>query len=186
MLFKLGDISYSCRTACGNDLCQLFHLIFKPCRKNSQTHYLNKSDILLLDMMQLAVRVVNSERMLLGRDVISQHQIQLIAFIVSACNGGYCVVRLAVCFGKYKCRFICIASPCSEYLISKLHQPAGIIAAQTDNGHRPLYSAYGNIFEALYCIFLFNGSSRHGKGIVSALKMLMAENRTANNGKVGI
>ena len=55
---------------------QRCHLIFQTCRQYGKTHNLDQTDIFFFDMMQLCMRMIYAKRMLLGRDVVAQHQIQ--------------------------------------------------------------------------------------------------------------
>ena len=71
-------------------------------------------------------------------------------------------------------------------MVGKLCKPFGGLAAEPDNGHRPLNSACLYVLIALYGVFLFNGSFRHCKCIVSALEMLVAEDRAAYDRQVCI
>ena len=45
-------------------------------RQYRKPHHLDQSDVLLLDVMQFGVRMVDAEWMLIGGDVVSQHQIK--------------------------------------------------------------------------------------------------------------
>ena len=59
-------------------LRQIGKLLFQSGREHRQTHDLDQTDIFFLDVMQLRVRMVNTKRILIRRDVIAEHQIQLI------------------------------------------------------------------------------------------------------------
>ena len=85
---------------------QLGHFLLQAAGQNGQTHDLDEADIFLFDMVQFCVRVEHAQRVLLGGDVIAQHQIQLIFAVPHPGDGGDGVVRLAVGLGKDEARFV--------------------------------------------------------------------------------
>ena len=62
-------------------------------------------------MMQFCMWMIDTQRMLLGRDVVAQYQIQFKIISTSACNRCDRIVWLSVCLGIDECILIGIASP---------------------------------------------------------------------------
>ena len=93
-------------------ILQKLHLLFQTGRKDRKTHYLDKADVLLLDVMAVLMRMVNAQRIFPGRDVVPEGQIQLKGIAHFSGNRSDGVVGLAVCLGKNKGSLIGVASPC--------------------------------------------------------------------------
>lgn len=90
---------------------QLCHLALLTGRQHSQTHHLDQANVFPLDMMKLFMRMVYAQRMLLGSNIIAQHQIQLILLPSFSRNGSDGIVRFSVSLRIDKGCFIGIASP---------------------------------------------------------------------------
>ena len=130
--------------------------------------------------------MIYAQRVFLGGDVVSQHQVKLVHIAVLAGNGSDGVVRLAVSFRKDESSLIGVASPLGKDNVCQLHKSACVGVSEPYNGHGPLYSSHCNIFKALYLVFLFDICLCHWKGVVSALEMLMAQDRAAYDRQICI
>ena len=157
-----------------NVFFQKFDLVFQAGRQNCKSHYLDQTDVFFLDMVVLCVRMVNAERVLLCRNIIPKRQIQFVHTVFHSCNRSDGIMRLSVCLGKDKCRFICISSPCFQYMIRKVDQSLFILMTNSKYGKRPLHDSGLYIFITRDCHFLFNRCFCHGKRIMASLEMVVA------------
>ena len=137
-------------------------------------------------MMKLGVRMENSERMLVGCYIVSQNEVKLIKLAAAAGYRSYRVMRAAGGFGKYKRRFVGISAPGSKYAVGKVNKAVGISTLQSYNRHRPLDNTCRNILKAAENKAAFYRCLCHCKFIISALKMVVAEYRAADNGQIGV
>ena len=131
MLFKLRigtDI------ASGKDrLRQIGKLLFQSGREHRQTHDLDQTDIFFLDVMQLRVRMVNTKRIFIRRDVIAEHQIQLVEIAVLSGNRRDRIVRFSVRLSINKSILIRIAAPCTQHLFTQINQAIRILGTGPQN-----------------------------------------------------
>lgn len=104
-----------------------------PRREHRQTHDLDQTDIFFLDVMQLRVRMVNTKRILIRRDVIAEHQIQLIEIAILSGNRRDRVVRFSVRLGINKGILIRIAAPCTQHFFAKINQAVRILGTSPQN-----------------------------------------------------
>ncbi len=98
-------------------------LFLEPGGQNGQAHHLDQADILLFDVVELPVGVIDSQGVLLGGNVVAQHQVQLVSFAPPPGDGGYGVVRLAAGLGEDKGLLVGIAPPCGEDFVRQLNEP---------------------------------------------------------------
>ena len=169
------------------DSClQRFHLSFQAGRKYRQPHYFDQTDIFFLYVMQFCMGMIYAQGMLLCSDIISQHQIHLKIIASFSGYGSDGVVRFSVCLRKDKCRFIGVASPRQKDPIRQLDQAVGIRSADADHGHGPFHNACLYVLKSRNRQFRLHRSLRHGKFIMAALEMIVAQNGTAHNGKIRI
>ena len=162
------------------------YLITKPCGKNGKTHYLNKTDVFLLYIMYIGMRMVNTERMLLGSDIVTKNQIKLKFSVAESGNRRYSIVLLSVSLCKYKGIGVTVTAPSNKYLISKLAKRLSVRAAKSDYRHRPRNDSRLNVFIARKLYICFNRRFCHCKGVATTLSMIVREDRTAHNRKIGI
>ena len=119
--------------ACKDGRLERIHLFFQAGGQHGKSHNLDKPDVFLLDMMQLRMRMVDAERILLRGDVVAQDEIQLIVVAAAARNRRDRIVRLAVCLGEDKRIRIRVAAPCAENLVREVNETRAVCAAQTEN-----------------------------------------------------
>lgn len=129
-------------------ILQKLHLLFQTGRKDRKTHYLDKADVLLLDVMAVLMRMVNAQRIFPGRDVVPEGQIQLKGIAHFSGNRSDGVVGLAVCLGKNKGSLIGVASPLIQDMLCQVDEPCLVLAADTDDGQRPFDDACLHILVA--------------------------------------
>ena len=137
-------------------------------------------------MMILVVRVINAKRIFLCCYVVTKCKVKLIGVVDLSCNRCNRVVLFAVGFRKYKCRFVRVGSPLFKNYIRKLDNSVAVLAAKSDNRKRPFNYARFNILKALDCKMLFNRCFCHCKGIMTALIMVVREDRAADNRQICI
>ena len=169
-----------------NSLLQICHLFFKSCRKDRTAHHLDQSDVLLLDMVLLRMRVKDAQRILLCRDIVPKHQIQLIAAVSSArdrCDGA---VLLPLCLRKNECRLICVGSPGLQDSVRQVDDSGRLLPVQPDHRHRPLHDAGPDILISSEGQLTLNPCLCHREFIMSALEMFMRQNRSADNREIRI
>ena len=68
----------------------------------------------------------------------------------------------------------------------QLRQPFGVGASQPDDRQRPFDDTRGDVGISLYLKAPLHLRLFHGKGIASALKMIVTEDRAAHNRQIGI
>ena len=132
------------------------------------------------------MRVINTERILLGSYIVSQNEIKLVIPVSHSCDRCYRVMGLAVCLCKYERSFVCITAPCCQYLVSKINNSFLVGAAEPYNRHRPFNYTCRNILIAPEAQLRFDRSLCHSKGIVAALEMLVRKNRSAHYRQISI
>ena len=161
-------------------------LVPQPGGQHRKTHDLDEADVLLLDVVQLLMGMVDAEGILLRGDVVAQHQIQLKLSLPHTGDGGDGVVHLAVRLRENEGRLVRIAPPRGEDAVRQLHQALVVGAAQTDHGHGPLDDARLHIREVPEDHRLLNRRPLHGEGVAAALKMVVAQDGAAHDGKIGV
>ena len=138
------------------------------------------------DVMQVCVRVVYTQRVLLCGDVIAQCQVKLVQTVVHSGNRGDGVVRLSFCFCIDEGFLIGIASPGLKDVVRQINDPVFIISLETDDRERPLYNAGFDILEAFHLKCADYRRFCHCKGVITALEMVMAQNGAAYDRQVGV
>ena len=118
--------------------------------------------------------MVDAQRMLLGGDIVPEGQIQFIRIAHFSCNRGNRVVRFPVGAGEDKGIFIRVATPAVQHMGSQVNEPVLIFVMDSKYRQWPFYDACFHIFITRNGDRKFNGCFRHGEGIISALKMVMA------------
>ena len=130
--------------------------------------------------------MVDAQGMLLGGDIVPEHQVQLVVAAAAAGDGGDGAVGHAVGLGEDKGRLVGIAAPSGKDLIGQLHQPVLVGAVQPDDAHGPLDDAGLDILEPGEGQLLLHRGELHGEGVVAALEVLVAQDRAADDGQVGV
>ena len=150
------------------------HLTLQAGGQYGQTHNLDQTDVLLLDMMQLCMRMIYTQRMFLSSDIVTQHQIQFELVSALSGNGSDGVMRLVIGVGIDKCLFIRIFSPLVQDHICQCNDTVSIRTAETDHGHRPCHDTGIHILETGYGERSLYRSFRHGKLVMATLEMIVA------------
>ena len=187
----LGVLLQGFRVLCGGQVSyqhigKVEQLLLQAAGQHSQTHHLDQADVLFFDVVQLCMRMVHTQRMLRGGDVVAQHQIQLILAVPHPGNGGNGVVRLAVGLGKDKATLIGVAAPCGQQLIGQLHKARVILTGQADAAHGPVYNTGLHVLKAGEHPSLFNGCLGHGKLVVAALEVVVAQDAATHDGQISV
>ena len=97
--------------ACHNGFAQTFKFTFQTCRKHCQAHNFDQTDVFFLDMVQFRMRMINTQRMFFGRNIIPQNQIHLIHITTFSCDRGDGIVWFSVGFREDKCCLVSVSSP---------------------------------------------------------------------------
>ena len=92
-------------------------------------------------MVQLSVRMIDTEGMFVGRNIVAKHQIKLVILPAPAGNGGNGVVGRVIRMSDDKGGSVRIAPPAAENFVSQFNKPLLLCTVQTDNAHRPLHNA---------------------------------------------
>ena len=150
------------------------HLALQAGRQYRQTHNLDQTDVLLLDMMQLCMGMIDSQRMLLCGDIVTQHQIQFELVSALSGNGSDGVMRLVIGVGIDESPFIRIFSPFIQDHICQCNNAVGIHTAEADHRHRPCHDTGIHILETGYREGFLYRSFRHGKLVMPTLEMIVA------------
>ena len=161
-------------------------LLLQAAGQHSQTHHLDEADILFFDVVQLCMGVVHTQRMLRGGDVVAQHQVQLILAVPHPGDGRDGVVGLAIGLGKDKAALVGVAAPSSQQLIGQFHKACVIRTGQTDAAHGPVHDTGFHVLKAGEHPRFFNRSFGHGKLIMAALKVVVAQDAAAHDRQVGV
>ena len=171
----LGNLLIAADIFSGKDIVlQKFHLTLQACRKDCKSHNFDQADVLLLDVMELCMRMVNAERMLIGCDIVAQSQIKLIEIPAFSGDRGDRAVWSSVCLSKDEGIFIGVAAPFIQDVLGEIYDALCVRALKADHGERPFYDPCGYILISLNRKVLDDRSLCHGKGIVSALEMIVA------------
>ena len=125
--------------------------------------------------------MINAKRILFCCNIVSKCQIQLKSISHLTCDRRDGIMRLTVCLCKNKCSFVCIASPVFQHMCRQIDQSLLIFTPDTQNRKRPFHDTGFYIFISWNRHMLLDLSLRHGKCIMSALEMIMAQDRTTNN-----
>ena len=165
---------------------QKLQFFFQSCRKNCQTHNLDQTDIFLFDMVILCMRMINTKRIFLCCNIVSQCQIQFKHISDLTCDRCDRIVRFTVCLCKNKCSFVCIASPHFQYMCCQFYQTIRIFVTDTEYRKRPFYDSRFDIFKSWNSYGFLDRSLCHCEGIMSSLEMIMAQDRAANDRKICI
>lgn len=110
---------------------------FKLRRQNRKSHNLNKADVLFFDVMILCMRMVNTERAFVRRDVVAQCQIEFERIAHFSCDRRDRVVRLSVSLGEYKRILIRVTSPAVQDMLARSISRFSSLwrIRMTDSGH---------------------------------------------------
>ena len=127
----------------------------------------------------------HAQRMLVGGQVVAQHQIQLVPAAFHARHGGDGVVGHAVGLGIDAAGRVGIAAPGCKHLIRQGDHLVAIVAAQHDAAHRPvghprLHRSGGRLQSEAHA------GAIHGKYVAAALEVVVGEDGAADDGQVGI
>ena len=123
----LGKHLVAADVRAGKDgLFQIRHLAVQTGRKHRKAHHFDQADVLLLDVVQLRMGMIHAQRMLLGGDVVAQHQIQLIVVAALSGNGGDGVVGLSIRFRIDESRLIRVAAPFFQNHIRQGDDPIAV------------------------------------------------------------
>ena len=117
---------------CGSEVG---HLLFESARQNRQTHDLDQTDVFLLDVVQLLMRMIEAHRMFWCGQVVAQHQIQFVLAISHSGNRRDRVVRLAVGFREDHRVGVRIAAPLGENFARQLAELVFIFRRSTVIGY---------------------------------------------------
>ena len=126
--------------------------------------------------MELCMGMKYSKRMLLGRDIVSQNQVELVFIPPLSGYGSDGIVRLSLGFRIDKALLIRVSAPRLQDPVSQFYDPVSVSAGKSDDGHGPLHYACCHIAKARDGNLLLHRRLRHGKFVVSALEMIMGEN----------
>ena len=99
---------------------QIKQLLLQAAGQNGQTHDLDEADVLFFDVMILCMRMVNTERAFVRRDVVAQCQIEFERIAHFSCDRRDRVVRLAVGLGVNECRLVRICAPLAKDVVRKI------------------------------------------------------------------
>ena len=124
--------------------------------------------------------------MLLGGDVVAQHEVQLKRLPAPPRDRSDRVVRLAIGFGEDKGILIGVAAPRAQNAIGQLHEPRRIGTRNPDHGHRPLDDPGAHILKALKLHGPLNLGALHGELEVPALEVIVGQDRSAHDWQIRI
>ena len=161
-------------------------LVLQPGGQHCKAHDLDQADILLLDMVEFGVGVVQAQRVLLGGQVIAQHQIQFKLPVPHPGDGGDGVVGDAVGLGQDHRRLVGVAPPGDQDPVGQFHQPLRLGRADPDHRHGPLDNAYLDVLKAGEGHRGLHGGLLHGEGIAAALEVVVGQNGAAYDGQIGV
>ena len=137
-------------------------------------------------MVKFSVWVIYAKRMFLCREIIAEYQIKLIIGASSSCDRCDRIVWFTVCLSIDDCILIGVSSPCNKDLVCQFNQTLLIAACDTNHGHRPLYDAGLHIFESCESNLFLDRCLFHCECIMSALEMIMTQNRSTDDRKIRI
>ena len=153
---------------------QKLHLLFQSCREYGESHNLDQSDVLFLDVMILCVRMIYAQRMLLCGDIVSQRQIQLEDVPLLSGDRSDGIVRFPVRLRVDEGVFVGIASPCLQHMCGEIHQALLVFVTDAQHGQGPFHDSGFHILVSGDDYRLLDLRLRHGKGVMAALEMIVA------------
>ena len=165
---------------------QILQLLPEPRREHRQSHYLNETDVFLLDVVKLRMGMEHAQRMLLCGDVVPQHEIQLEMLPPLPGDGGNGGMRYALGLREDEGTLVRVASPLRENPVCQLRDPLCVRAGKTDHRHGPLHHTGRHVLIARHREASLHRRLGHGEIIVSALEVLMGQDGAAHDGQVRI
>ena len=180
------------------------HLAFQAGRKDGEAHDFDEADVFFLDVVELRVRVVDAEGMLLCCDVVAQDQVEFPDISVPAGDRGDRVVRhahdgrclgarsgagplrLLLRLGEDESVRIGIAAPGSQDVVREGDDAGAVGAVQAYAGHGPLDDAALHVLEAGDGEGALDGRLLHREGVAAALEVVVCEDRAAYDRQVRI
>ena len=169
-----------------NSLFEVRHLAEQPCGQDRHAHYLDQADILFFDMVALCVGMINAKRMLLSSDIIAEHQVELIVVTALSRDWSDRVVRRAVRERVDESVLIRISAPGVQYVVGQRDDAVRVRPAEPDAGHRPVHDTAGDVLKSLHREGPLHRRLGHGKIVVSALEMVVAQDRSAHDRQVRV
>ena len=170
--------------AAQDGVLQRLKLGLKPRRQHRKPHDLDKPDILLLDMVQLRMRVEHAEGVLLRRAVIAQDEVKLIAHAVAPRDGRDRIMRHAVRLRDDAHGLVVIIAPDAGDAFGQIDDAVRVRTIEPQHRHRPLDDAHLDVREAVEEGHALDARLRHREHVQPALKMLVAQYRAADDGQV--
>ena len=152
--------------------------------KDEQTHDLNEADIFFFDMVQISVGMKEAQGVLIGGAVVAQDEVEAIDAVLFAKGGGDGVVGL-IGVGDDVCVEVGVCAPGGEHGFGEIEERLFVLAAQADAAQGPVDDFGLNAVDG--CAKGGEGGSLvHGEGVATTLKVVMVEDRAADDGEVGI
>ena len=100
---------------------KIVKFLLEPRGEYGKSHYLDETDVLLLEVVVFRVRMVNTQRMLFRGYVVTKNKIQFeFAVLVHACDRSDGVVGNAFCLCENKRVFISIIPPGRKDVIGEV------------------------------------------------------------------
>ena len=130
--------------------------------------------------------MVHAHGMLLCGDVVPEHQVELIELPAHPGDGRNRVVRRPVGLAEDEGRLVRVASPGLQDVIRGVRHLGRVLSLETDHGHGPAHHACRHIRISGQGEVSLIGSLRHGKHIISALEMVVAQDRAAHDGQIRV
>ena len=127
-----------------------------------------------------------AERMLLCGEVVPQHKVQLIKVSPPSGDRSDRIVRNSVCFREDHNGFIAVLSPAVQDALRQFCESCPVRPGDPYYRHRPLNYACPDVLIAFEGELRFHFCLLHGKGISSALEVIVGKDRSADDGEVGV
>ena len=161
-------------------------LRLEPRGQHRQAHDLYEADVLLLDVVQLRVRVVDAQGVLLRRDVVAQDEVQLVVRTPAAGDRRYRVVRLALRLREDEGLFVRPAAPELQRAGRQADEPLRLRGADAQHGHGPLHDPGLHVLKAADLDGQLHRRLLHGEGVAPALEVVVRQDRAADDGQVRV
>ena len=132
------------------------------------------------------MRVVHAQGVLRSSDIVPQHQVQFIPASPPPGDGRDGIMGLGFRLRKEEHGFVAVHPPGLQNPVGHVHQPRRVLVGEAQHGHRPLDDSRLHILIAADAYLGLHRRFLHGEGIVSALEVVVGQNRSPHDGQIGV
>ena len=128
----------------------------------------------------------DSHRMSGARDVVAEHEVDLVVGPPAPRNWRHCVVRNAVCLAEDAGFGVAVDSPAGEQSVGGIDEAVGRGRTEPDHRHRPRYRTRSDPGITGHIEGHVDPRPLHREHVSAALHMVVREDRAADDRQIGI